>query len=344
MYDPIIGRFLSPDPYVQMPDFSQNFNRYSYCLNNPLIYTDPSGEFFWAALAIGAILNTSMQAMSGNINSVGDFFLSAGIGSLAGAAAAFGGGAAMSMMNGFGLHGTFVFGMAGASGTGFLGGMAVGAASGFAGGFFGGAGNAWANGAGFGKGMVEGLKASGISGITGGLMGGLIEGIDAYRNGRDFWGGKPWETKTDYSLPRGNLPIHEQADKTVGCTQETLESIAEYKRQPINITDKSKGADFAQLAKEHGFNTKTVMPRTPHSEHVVGAQLRIGNPSAITYNNGGTMHTVGINRIQIQQVPRVLGSGYRMRVLVQVMDPLHSAYQNLSNSLFRSGYIRVVIP
>ncbi|GAB6013456.1 RHS repeat protein, partial [Viscerimonas tarda] len=31
VYDPVLGRFLSPDPYVQMPDFSQNFNRYSYC-------------------------------------------------------------------------------------------------------------------------------------------------------------------------------------------------------------------------------------------------------------------------------------------------------------------------
>jgi RHS repeat-associated protein len=46
MYDPVLGRFLSPDPYVQAPDFSQNFNRYSYCLNNPLKYTDPSGELF----------------------------------------------------------------------------------------------------------------------------------------------------------------------------------------------------------------------------------------------------------------------------------------------------------
>jgi len=45
MYDAAICRFLSPDPYVQMPDYSQNFNRYSYALNNPLIYSDPSGEF-----------------------------------------------------------------------------------------------------------------------------------------------------------------------------------------------------------------------------------------------------------------------------------------------------------
>ena len=46
LYDPVIGRFLSPDNYVQMPNNSQNFNRYSYCLNNPLKYTDPSGEWF----------------------------------------------------------------------------------------------------------------------------------------------------------------------------------------------------------------------------------------------------------------------------------------------------------
>lgn len=46
LYDPVVGRFLSPDPYVQMPDFSQSFNRYSYCLNNPLVYIDKNGKFF----------------------------------------------------------------------------------------------------------------------------------------------------------------------------------------------------------------------------------------------------------------------------------------------------------
>lgn len=46
MYDPATSRFLSPDPYVQTPEQSQNFNRYSYCMNNPLKYTDKSGKFF----------------------------------------------------------------------------------------------------------------------------------------------------------------------------------------------------------------------------------------------------------------------------------------------------------
>ncbi len=46
VYDPEIGRFLSPDPVVQAPEDGQSLNRYSYVLNNPLSYTDPSGYFF----------------------------------------------------------------------------------------------------------------------------------------------------------------------------------------------------------------------------------------------------------------------------------------------------------
>jgi RHS repeat-associated protein len=43
VYDPLTGSFLSPDPEVQAPDNTQSFNRYTYCLNNPLKYSDPSG-------------------------------------------------------------------------------------------------------------------------------------------------------------------------------------------------------------------------------------------------------------------------------------------------------------
>ncbi len=43
MYDPVISRFLSVDPIIQSPDNSQTLNGYSYCINNPLKYTDPSG-------------------------------------------------------------------------------------------------------------------------------------------------------------------------------------------------------------------------------------------------------------------------------------------------------------
>jgi RHS repeat-associated protein len=43
-YDPTIGKFISPDTMVPQPFNSQDWNRYSYCLNNPLKYTDPTGH------------------------------------------------------------------------------------------------------------------------------------------------------------------------------------------------------------------------------------------------------------------------------------------------------------
>ena len=45
LYDPVIARFFSPDKYVVNSSFTQDFNRYTYARNNPLMYTDPSGEF-----------------------------------------------------------------------------------------------------------------------------------------------------------------------------------------------------------------------------------------------------------------------------------------------------------
>jgi len=45
MYDVGLCRFLSPDKVVQNPGYTQNYNRYSYCYNNPLKYVDPTGHY-----------------------------------------------------------------------------------------------------------------------------------------------------------------------------------------------------------------------------------------------------------------------------------------------------------
>jgi RHS repeat-associated protein len=42
-YDQQLARFVQPDPFVQNPGDPQNLNRYSYVLNNPYRYIDPSG-------------------------------------------------------------------------------------------------------------------------------------------------------------------------------------------------------------------------------------------------------------------------------------------------------------
>nr|AKN36060.1 Rhs family protein [Vibrio splendidus] len=46
IYDAELGRFLSADPFVQSPFKINSFNRYSYVMNNPLRYEDPTG-YFW---------------------------------------------------------------------------------------------------------------------------------------------------------------------------------------------------------------------------------------------------------------------------------------------------------
>lgn len=59
MYDATTGRMISPDNYVPIPWNTQGYNRFSYANNNPLVYVDPDGEFFWllVPIIIGAALN-----------------------------------------------------------------------------------------------------------------------------------------------------------------------------------------------------------------------------------------------------------------------------------------------
>jgi len=68
IYDPVLGRFLSPDPLVQAPDFSQSLNRYAYCLNNPLSLTDPTGYSWfsrnWKSL-LASIVGIAAAAFTG---------------------------------------------------------------------------------------------------------------------------------------------------------------------------------------------------------------------------------------------------------------------------------------
>ena len=66
MYDPALGRMLSPDNYAGLDGTTQSYNQYSYVQNNPLKYTDPTGEFLLPAIAlitdaIGAAFNGGLD-------------------------------------------------------------------------------------------------------------------------------------------------------------------------------------------------------------------------------------------------------------------------------------------
>lgn len=66
MYSPDLGRFLSPDPFIQAPEFSQSLNRYAYCLNNPLSLTDPTG-YNWLGDTFCAILGIAVGFDTGGL-------------------------------------------------------------------------------------------------------------------------------------------------------------------------------------------------------------------------------------------------------------------------------------
>ena len=194
LYDPVIGRFLSPDPYVADGTFSQDFNRYTYARNNPLIYTDPTGEFFFADVGIGIFLNAacwgaaigaatytaSVGFSDGGFNNWnwGNFGKSVGIGALSGVVTA-----GIGQM--FGAVGSMGFG--GEIARAYTHGFAQGMISEFTGGSF-----------------MQGFAAGGLGSLAGSAFmmtqfgnsqlgtyafSGLSGGVGAAMTGGDFWQG-----------------------------------------------------------------------------------------------------------------------------------------------------------
>ncbi|RYD53225.1 MAG: RHS repeat-associated core domain-containing protein [Sphingobacteriales bacterium] len=94
LYDPKLGRLLSVDNYVSDPASPMAYNRYTYALNNPISYVDPSGNHpILVAMAIGAAISaatyTAQSAMAPgglqhNFN-IGDFASTTATGAALGA-------------------------------------------------------------------------------------------------------------------------------------------------------------------------------------------------------------------------------------------------------------------
>ncbi|MGV8094869.1 MAG: RHS repeat-associated core domain-containing protein [Mangrovibacterium sp.] len=187
LYDPVLGRFLSPDPYVQAPDFSQNFNRYSYALNNPLIYVDENWEFLHiiTGAIVGGIINTAVHWKQ--FDSFWDGIAAFGIGAAGGALTAATGGAVLGAFGttaGISLGAGGFIGGALAAGAGYISGTLVTSLGNF--GYFGDP---------LPKDLIKGL---GISMLTGGA----IQGTNALLHGRSFFTGKlPTSTPTPTPMP-----------------------------------------------------------------------------------------------------------------------------------------------
>jgi RHS repeat-associated protein len=183
IYDPILASFLSPDNYVQTPDQTQNFNRYAYCLNNPLAYTDPDGEFF-VPMLIGSAISLVTNGI-GNVLDDRPFFQGAGRAALTGAiggAVSFGIGQSTMGMAGIDkiANQAFAHGLLGGS-MSYMGGGTFG--SGFVSGAFGSLAAA-GSGALLSKFNSAAFQSIGMIG-----SGAVVGGLGAKIEGGDFWDG-----------------------------------------------------------------------------------------------------------------------------------------------------------
>jgi RHS repeat-associated protein len=175
MYDPMNGRMMRPDNYVQDPSNSQSYNRYSYCWNNPLKYTDPTGDYVFVddliAAAIGGTINWAVNGCRFDGKGLGYFGVGAAAGTL-------------------GLYGPAGWAAGGAilgAGNAKLGGgngeqVMMGAVTGVFSGLIGGATGQWAT-SNLASPLISGLKigspilSGAINGAVGGAAGGFAGGF-----------------------------------------------------------------------------------------------------------------------------------------------------------------------
>jgi RHS repeat-associated protein len=215
LYDPVLGKFISPDSIVQAPDDPQTLNRYSYARNNPIIYTDPSGNFFdiiiEAIIAIGGCFGITISEGAAAFI----FSVTAGAALGAGVSAATGGNIGLGALTGA-ISGAIFFGAgevvgsiigpAGQTSFTALEQIAIRVAVHTVAGAVSGAINSGITGSDIGLGMLTGAVGAGIaSGVGGGLsllkinqfgyqlVGRVVSGAIAGGTASEIYGGKFWQ-------------------------------------------------------------------------------------------------------------------------------------------------------
>jgi hypothetical protein len=346
---------LEADPYVADGTFSQDFNRYSYARNNPLVYTDPDGEFIH--LIIGAAIGGTVNLIA-NWKKVDTFWQGLGYFGVGAVAGALGAGVGAGISSAMAVGGSFGAGFIGSSAamtatSSFITGAAIGGGAGFTSGFATGLGNGLLGGQNFGQALWSGTKDGIIGGLSGAVLGGLAGGIDAVREGRRFWDGATVEKTT---LAQQNIPIvgqrgdmncgpasAESIDRSLGgnMTQEQIRNLpmlgGSPNTDPLNSYDVWRAYTSAS---GHSFTHN--VPTNGDFANVLST-MQNGGRVAINLNAGSVGHSVVMQRVVQQTVTKVNGS-VSQKILYYAMNPANggSIHRISSNSIvnaYRIFYI-----
>ena len=289
MYDPKLGRFLSPDPYIQAPTDPQNFNRYSYCLNNPLKYTDPDGEFFMFATILGATMNLVWQGASGNINSPSDAFWAMGIGAVSSIIGGYAGSAVLSALG-------QASSMCGAIGYGALSGTIGGGVSGS----IAGCSNAIMNNDDLVKGMWQGALYGAASGI---LFGGISGGVKYFQ----------------FKKGCNNLGIEQDDPLPVSDDILSRAQKAWYPKAPMDQVKAFTVENVPESNMKSMIENKALGMTVP--DYVDGTKIMSGcsevyfNPAAFEHANK-LFYTMGHELVHVSQINAMVGcSNYNVKLM-----------------------------
>jgi RHS repeat-associated protein len=336
LYDPTVGRFLAPDPYVQAPDFSQSFNRYSYCLNNPLRYTDENGEFwnFVIGAVVGGVVNWATHGCKFNAKGLSYFGVGAAVGLATAGLGSWAAGATKAL--------------------GVLPGAVVGAGTGAASGA---ASSFTLNGL---NNVIDGQKfldnwgQSVISGaISGAVSGAISGGMKGYQNakakGANVWTGDKTVSKNSYSATIKN-GIPAQTDPTKGCYS-VVDEYASSGRDNFTRTDFGTQAqadingtsipDAADPLVTYANKTGKAAYAINNWE-TVGKGIHNGTIEAMgVVSNNGTNHAVNLVSLTVETKLKIFGGGVKQILSATTFwDPLIGRTTPGYSSFINVGYFK----
>ena len=333
LYDPVVGRFLSPDPVVQAPTFTQNLNRYTYVLNNPLKYTDQTGEVAVGMLISGALLG-------GVVNTIGHFsdsdwwkFF------LAGATI----GAVSSGVSSWIAGITQVAGVGGGALIGAVAGSVTGASTNYLLNGF----NNMIEGHSFSNGWRPYVRAGAISGMISGAVSGAISGYNyAVEHGADPFTRNYKEVGNDYSPISAEVAEKKLKIKQEDPTKHCYAYAAEYAdhghgnrvASDFYKSAKSDGANLADVWKAVTENDAKILAACSNTYEWAIRLLNAGQEVFSTTNN----HTFNIISMTIGHKLNLFGGGINSEWVLfsaKIFDPLSGGFDIIKKQLDGIGFL-----